>query len=92
MLTAEQKAANAALTEAVERDVRAYDLVDRSAVLVDFMVIFEGLVFDDDGEVSEEHYGICYRDGNTRSVVVLGLIEKGRQLILDQPTEEAGDD
>jgi hypothetical protein len=80
--TPEQRAADVAIEEAVMQVVQAYDLLD-DATMVDFVGVVEGVKFDDDGELDAEHFGLVFRNGAARSTVALGLLEKGRDLLLN---------
>lgn len=80
MKTQEQRDADRRLEEAILECVRAYDLLG-GATLVDFIAVIEGMMPDDDGEMTEEYFGMAFRHGHCRTVVALGLLEKGAELL-----------
>lgn len=79
--TLAQKAADRQLTEAVERMVEAYKMVPEGMTLIDFVVVSEHMKMNEDGEIDGEGFAIQFRDGNARSVVAIGLLNKGLELM-----------
>ena len=84
MLTEEQRAADAAVRDAIERAVRAYELLPDDATMVDFVVVVEGLRYHaDDSEGHDEFRALLYREGVARTSVALGLLKLGQEMIHD---------
>lgn len=86
MSTDEQQAADAAVREAIERAVRAYELIPPDATMVDFVVIVEGMRYHSDAvEVDErdEFRAVLYRDGVAHTSVALDLLDLARIMIRD---------
>ncbi len=75
-----QKAADRQLEEAIQAACGAYDLLD-GAMLVDFICVVEGVKMDDESEMTNEFFGMAFRNGHCRTVVALGLLEKGNELL-----------
>jgi len=89
--TPEQLAADTAIEAAIAQAVEAYELLS-DATMVDFIAVVEGIEFDDDGELSAEHFGLVFRNGVARSTVALGLLDKGRDLLLNGERYEPDED
>lgn len=86
-LTPEQKAAHEALDEAIQ-GVLASQGVEGDGPLphtVDWLVVVEGIEFDDNGDQVGWH-NLLFRGGQIRRSVALGLLEIGGELLL--PTGE----
>ena len=90
-LTADQVAANEALRAAVDQAVRAFEIFPDNAVTLDFVVSVEAASVDDEGDYDEEFFGLLFPGGNTRSVIAVGLLEKGKALLLDGERVEDDD-
>jgi hypothetical protein len=78
--TPEQRAADDELDAALSACSQAYDLLG-GGMLLDYVVIVEGAHLDAAGELVEEHFGLCYRNGNGRTTVALGLLAKGVEML-----------
>ncbi len=76
-----QKKADAALEEAVLECVKQYRMLG-GTMMADFVVIIEGLSYDDDGDPDETFTGMAFRHGMARKSVVLGLVEMAKDLLL----------
>lgn len=74
--TPEQVAADDKLTAAVREAAQAYGVLS-GAMMIDFMIIVEGI--QDDGD--DEEHGILFQDNRTRTTVAYGLLEKGSQML-----------
>lgn len=74
--TPEQKAADEALTAAIEavRDAYADETESRSYLLTDYVVISAGTRFADDGE-SWSQVAMIYRDNDVPAYRVIGLLD-----------------
>ena len=88
--TPEQDEANQVLAAAIEQAVRAHEIFPGSAITLDFVVVVEAAELDENGDYDTEYYGMCFPSGNTRTTIALGLLEKGKSLLLDG--ECAGDE
>lgn len=77
--TDEQKAADDALTEAIQRVIVAYldPDDDRDYLLTDYIVIHAGARFDDEGD-SWSRIGIINRESNLAAYRILGLLDFAR--------------
>jgi hypothetical protein len=80
VVTPEQRGADRALLEAVERSVRAYGLIPDDSTLVDFVIVVEALRYHGD-DVHDEFRGLLYREGVVRTSVALGLLHLGTTMI-----------
>lgn len=84
MKTDEQKAADAALREAVAASCRAYDLVPADATIVDFVGVVEALRYgNDDPDDMDEFRALLYQDGMMRSSTAVGLLGLGRAMMVE---------
>jgi hypothetical protein len=83
MPTDEQRAADTAVREAVDRAVRAYHLIPEDASIVDFVVVVEAIRIRPDGEDvgHDEFRALLYRDGMVRTSVALGLLHQATRMI-----------
>lgn len=74
--TAEQKAADDALTAAIEavRDAYSDETGSREYLLTDYVVISAGTRFADDGE-SWSQVAMIYRDNDIPAYRILGLLD-----------------
>lgn len=89
-LTPEQKAAHEELDAAIRRLLetmgqRKDEPDEPFPVLVDWLVICEGVTYDEDGD-SRGWYNTLFRGGQVRRSVALGLLDIGAELL--EPTEE----
>lgn len=73
--TAEQKAADAALTEAIEAVRRAYDVegVTAGYTMAEYVVVHSLITWDEEGE-GRTSVGIAYRDGDVPLHRAMGLL------------------
>lgn len=71
--TPEQKAANNALTDAINACVEAYGFRDGTMVNTNYMVIVEQTGFDDDGDMSSGIVRLS-KDGDMPWTSILGLL------------------
>lgn len=82
--TAEQRAADEALTAAIEATLRAYSDSETPMVLTDYIVVSSERSWDEDGDPMTA-IGTIHRDGDIPIHVCLGLAEyaatRYRQLI-----------
>lgn len=84
MPTADQRAADTAVREAIEQAVRAYGLIPPDATMVDFVIVIEGLRYRDNAEDEHDEFrALLYREGIARTSVALGLLDLGRVMIHD---------
>jgi len=82
-----QKKADTALEEAVLECVNQYRMLG-GTMMTDFVVIVEGLSYDEDGDPDETFVGMAFRSGMARKSVALGLIKMGEDLLLTgEPVE-----
>jgi hypothetical protein len=82
-----QKKADTALEEAVLECVKQYRMLG-GTMMTDFVVIVEGLSYDEDGDPDETFVGMAFRSGMARKSVALGLIKMGEDLLLTgEPVE-----
>jgi len=82
-----QKKADTALEEAVLECVKQYRMLG-GTMMADFVVIVEGLSYDEDGDPDETFVGIAFRNGMARKSVALGLLKMGEDLLLTgEPVE-----
>ncbi|HEX6682965.1 MAG TPA: hypothetical protein VF062_09235 [Candidatus Limnocylindrales bacterium] len=72
--TPEQKAADEALTAAVEQALTAYGSEEQSYVLTEYVVLTAQTRYDEDGDAVTA-VGIVYRDGDVPHHRALGLID-----------------
>lgn len=85
--TTAQKKADAALEEAVLECVNQYHMLG-GTMMTDFVVIVEGLSYDEDGDPDETFVGIAFRNGMARKSVALGLLKMGEDMLLTgEPVE-----
>lgn len=89
--TAEQKAADQALDEAVRQVVEAYKQIPEGHVVVDYVVIGEAGRFMADGDSNCEMF-LQFKDGFGRLTTVLGMIELGRKHLLGMYTSDGGEE
>jgi hypothetical protein len=87
VLTPEQKQAHAALDEAVQEVLRHQGAEGGGPLptLVDWLVVVEGVTFEDNGDNTEWH-NIILRGGAGRRSVALGLLDIAAELL--EPTED----
>lgn len=87
-LTPEQKAAHEALDEAIQRVLMLQGTQGDEPLpnLVDWMIVAEGITFDEEGDQVGWH-NLVFRGGQIRRSVALGLLEIGGELLI--PTDEA---
>jgi hypothetical protein len=69
-----QRAADEQLTAAVEAVARAYDNLPAATVLTDYLVVGQGVRWDDDGEQITQIF-TAFRDGAMGPVQILGLLD-----------------
>lgn len=81
----ERNAADKALEEAISNVLRVYEIGPEDQILVDFVVVTECTVMSVKGD--SEHHGLLMRHGQTRKVVLRGLLYEGLSLIDDQSAE-----
>lgn len=67
-LTPEQIEANKELEQAIDKCVRLFGILrdpemGEPNIRTDFVVIVEGLKFDDEGDLSEDYYGLLFPNG-----------------------------
>lgn len=74
MRTEDQRAADEALTVAIEAARRAYFPEDVNAVLGSYVVVYNEQMMGADGEVSCS-YGTLMKDGSMAGTEVVGLLE-----------------
>lgn len=79
--TLAQKAADRALDDAIDRYIEAYKMLEPGVQLVDYAIVMEGVLLDEDGEIEGEGYGLGFRHGNARTSVAIGLFHKGIELL-----------
>lgn len=74
--TPEQKAADEALTEAIERVSRAYDTegVAVGYTMMEYVVVTAMATWDEDGD-GHTSIGIAYRDGDVPTHRAMGLMQ-----------------
>jgi hypothetical protein len=82
-----QKKADTALEEAVLGCVEQYRMLG-GTMMADFVVIVEGLSYDEDGDPDETFVGIAFRNGMARKSVALGLLKMGEDMLLTGEREE----
>jgi hypothetical protein len=81
--TAEQRAANNKLEEAVQAVAQAYPTILNGASLIDFTVIMEGLRYNNDTDESLTQVGLAYRGGECRATIVLGQLALAHDIVMD---------
>lgn len=88
-LTPEQRAAHEELDEAIKKVLALQGTEDDAPepLLVDWMVIIEGVSFRDDGD-SQCWHNLLFRGGQCRRTVALGLLDVGLELMEPCPHEE----
>jgi len=77
-----QKKADTALKQAVLECVKQYRMLG-GTMMADFVVIVEGLSYDEDGDPDETFTGIAFRNGMARKSVALGLVKMAEDLLLN---------
>jgi len=77
-----QKKADTALEKAILECTKQYNMLG-GTMMTDFVVIVEGLSYDEDGDPDETFVGIAFRDGMARKSVTLGLVKMGEDLLLN---------
>lgn len=86
-LTPEQRQAHEVLDEAIKKVLELQGTANDEPLptLVDWVVVVEGISFDDDGD-QEGWYNILFRGGQARRSVALGLLDIGVELM--EPSED----
>jgi len=80
--TPEEKAADAALTEAIVHRMALTKGDDRDRqLLIDYIVVTETMRPDDDGKGDYEYWDLIYRDGTARTTVSVGLLTKALDIL-----------
>lgn len=87
--TPEQRDADTALADAVQRCAEAYGWVGSGATLADFVVVLESTRYGEDPDVFEEFHSVLYRDGQTRRTVAVGLLDVGKDLVMRDLADSA---
>lgn len=86
--TAEQTAADEALTEAIKTAMAAYDM--EAGLLTDYVVTFAAQLFDDDGRICTV-YGSLYQDNAMPHYRILGLL-RAATLQAERSFDQGDDD
>lgn len=82
--TPEQRAADSALSDAVQRAAEAYGFLIEGATIADFVIVLETVRYTEDPDEFEEFRGVLLRDGATRRTVAVGLLDLGKDLLLSE--------
>lgn len=77
--TPEQRTADNALEDAIQKVIKVYELMPEDALLIDFLVILEGVDMNDE---TSAHYAQLMRNGNMRTTVALGMCDMTRSYLL----------
>jgi hypothetical protein len=85
-LTDAQIVANKKLEEAIDECVKQFGLLidpelGEPQIRTNFIVIVEGLKFDEDGDLSEDFYGMIFPNGVLPRAVAKGLCYEGLYLL-----------
>lgn len=75
MRTEEQRAADEALTEAIERCGRAYGVIDETAMTQEYVVVIGQQQWDVEHDVAIYSYSMLMRDGSAPGTRIVGLLE-----------------
>jgi hypothetical protein len=90
-LTPEQKVATEELEAAIMKVVRLHRALEPESVLVDWMVLVEGMGFEGSGD-SLLDFGMLFRGGQVRHTVALGMLSIANDQLLTGPEpREEGD-
>ena len=84
-LTPEQKKAHEELDEAIKKVLELQGTFDGGPMptLVDWIVVVEGISFDEEGD-SIGHANTLFRGGQCRRSVALGLLSIGEELLVGE--------
>lgn len=84
-LTPEQRVAHEELDEAIKKVLALQGTADGGPepTLVDWIVVVEGISFDDEGD-QVGHANTLFRGGQCRRTVALGLLAVGEELMVGE--------
>ena len=82
-----QKKSDVALEQAIMECTKQHNMIS-GTMMADYVVIVEGLSYDEDGDPDETFTGMAFRNGMCRKSVALGLVRMAEDLLLNGEQEE----